>query len=431
MTKTARRSTALWHPFADMGTVSRSGECVLVRGDDMWLWDDRGRRYLDGTASLWYTMVGHGRHEIVSAIGDQLNRLEAFHTFGDFANEPALALAERLTALAPVDDGRVLLTSGGGDSVDSAAKLARRYWAELGQPQRTHLISRGDSYHGTHGFGTALAGIPANRVGYGELLADATVIPRDSAGALRETVARLGAESVAAFFVEPVIGAGGVHHPAPGYLEEVAEICRESGVLLVVDSTICGFGRLGNWFGIERWDVRPDMIVFAKGVTSGYLPLGGVVASGRVAEPFWSADSGAVLRHGATYSGHPACCAAACANLDLIETEGLLARSHELEAELQATVNGLADHPLVSEVRAGLGLMAALELDADFLARTSCSPAVVFAAARERGVIVRALGTSVAVSPPLTVASTHLELLHDALRGALDEVHATARAIPA
>ena len=228
---------------------------------------------------------------------------------------------------------KVFFCSGGSDGIDTAAKLARRYWWELGERDRTLLISRTAAYHGTHGFGTALGGIPSNREGF-EPLTGTLQVRHDSLEELEETFALVGPERVAAVFLEPVIGAGGVHPPAPGYIEGVAELCERTGALLVVDSVICAFGRLGTWFGVERWNVEPAMIVFAKGVTSGYLPLGGVMISERVAEPFWGEPGGPVFRHGSTYAGHATCCAAGIANLKILEREGLLERGREQEQAL-------------------------------------------------------------------------------------------------
>lgn len=425
-----REDTRFWHPFADMGAV-RCGELVIDRGEDVWVWDTLGRRYFDATASLWYANVGHGRREIAAAVAAQLERLEAYSTFGDFANEPALALAERLAELAPVPDARVFLASGGGDGIDTAAKLVRRYWAEVGRPERTHIIGRTAGYHGTHGYGTAIGGIEANRVGWGPLVADVSSVAHDSLEAFAGALERLGPERVAAVFVEPVIGAGGVYPPPAGYLEGMAALCRQTGVLLVVDAVICGFGRLGTWFGIERWGVEPDLIVFAKGVTSGYQPLGGVVVSGRVAEPFWAAPGAPVLRHGPTYAGHPAACVAGLVNLDILEREGILARGRELEGDLRAALTPLADDPVVSEVRAGVGLMGAVELDAGLLADEPAAVARVARAARERGVLVRPLGSSLAVSPPLTATPEHFELITGALSWALEELSASRDERPA
>ncbi len=416
-------NTRFWHPFADMGAVKHA-EFVVTRAQDMWVWDADGRRYLDATASLWYCNVGHGRPEIAQAVAAQMAKLETYSAFGDFANPPALELCERLAALAPVAGARVFLGSGGGDGIEAAAKLARRYWGLVGSPQRTHIISRSGAYHGTHGYGTALAGIDPNREGFGELAPDTSQVDRDSVTALAAEIERLGPQRVAAFFIEPVIGAGGVYPPAPGYIEAVAELCASTGVLLVIDSVICAFGRLGTWFAIERWGVEPDMIVFAKGVTSGYLPLGGAVISERIAEPFWGEPGSPVFRQGATYAGHATCCVAALANLDLLERGGLLARGRELESDLLAALTPLAEHPLVSEVRGGVGTMAAVELDGELLARRPGAVQEAFRAARAQGVLVRPLGTSLAVSPPLTATPEHFALAAQALSSALDSLSA-------
>ena len=409
--------TRLWHPFADMGAV-RQAELVIECGEDVWVWDREGRRYLDATASLWYANVGHGRPEIAEAVARQMAKLEAYSAFGDFANEPASELAATLSDLAPMP-AKVFLVSGGGDAIDTAAKLARRYWAALGQPQRTLLISRTAGYHGTHGFGTALAGIPANREGFGPQV-ETLQVPHDSLEATEAEIQRVGAEQVAAIFVEPVIGAGGVYPPMPGYMEGLATLCTRTGILLVVDAVICGFGRLGTWFGIERWPVTPDMVVFAKGVTSGYLPLGGVLVHDRVAEPFWRAPGGPIFRHGPTYSAHPTCCAAAIANIALLAHDGLLERGHELERSLHDALLTCQDHPAVAEIRGGTGLLAAVALTDEVLDRHPDAISRVVLGAREQGVLVRPLGRAVAASPPLTVAEDHLLQIADAIRHGLD-----------
>ncbi len=418
-------TTRFWHPFADMGAV-KSAEFVVTRAEDVWLWDADGRRYLDATASLWYANVGHGRPEIAQAVAAQMSQLETYSAFGDFANPPALELCERLADLAPVPGARVFLGSGGGDGIEAAAKLARRYWSAVGSPERTHIISRSGAYHGTHGYGTALGGIDPNRQGFGELDPNVSQVDRDSLPALEAEIGRIGSERVAAFFMEPVIGAGGVYPPAAGYIEGVAQLCRSTGVLLVIDAVICAFGRLGTWFAIDRWGVQPDMIVFAKGVTSGYLPLGGVVISERIAEPFWAGPGSPVFRQGATYAGHATCCVAALANLDLLERENLLERGRELEADLLSALAPLAAHPLVAEVRGGVGTMAAVELDAELLAQRPGVVQQAFRATREQSVLVRPLGTSLAVSPPLTATTEHFGLIADALRAGLDALNGSA-----
>jgi adenosylmethionine-8-amino-7-oxononanoate aminotransferase len=400
---------AFWHPFSDMAAVSEH-ELVIERGEGVWVFDTDGNRYFDATASLWYANIGHARPEVADAVARQMRTLEAYHTFGDMGNIPANTLCERLVAHAPIPDAKIFLTSGGGDSIEVAAKLARRHFAQQGQPERVHLLSRTQGYHGTHGFGTSLGGIEANVTNWGPLMAQTSTVPYDSLEALEAEIHSVGPDKVAAFFCEPVIGAGGVLLPPEGYIQGVADLCAEHGILLVVDSVICGFGRLGTWFGIERWpDVTPDMITFAKGVTSGYIPLGGVVVSHTIAAAYYD-QPGNMLRHGATYAGHPVACAAANAVLDIYENEDLIVRGRELEQPLADALAPLADHPAVTEVRAGLGFLAAVAVDSD-----AAGVGRLVAAAREKGVLVRALLGGVAMSPPLTAEPEHLELLVESL----------------
>ncbi|UQS26812.1 aminotransferase class III-fold pyridoxal phosphate-dependent enzyme [Amycolatopsis thermalba] len=238
---------------------------------------------------------------------------------------------------------------------------------------------------------------------------------------MRDEIRRIGPERVAAFLFEPVIGAGGVLAPPEGYVQGVVDVCREYGVLVIADAVICGFGRLGTWFGVERWGVEPDLITFAKGVTSGYLPLGGVVVHGRVAEPFWG-RSGTTLRHGATYSGHPACCAAALANIDILERGNLVQRGRLLEGELATALQPLAAHPLVREVRAGVGLLAAVELQPDLFERLPSAVADLSLLIRQRGVLTRTLAKALAVSPPLTIQRPEIEEIAGAFAAGLDEL---------
>jgi adenosylmethionine-8-amino-7-oxononanoate aminotransferase len=409
-------TTRFWHPFADMGSVSQR-ELLIDRGEGVWVFDADGNRYLDGTASLWYANIGHGRQEVAEAVAKQMRKLEAYSTFGDFGNRPANELAERLASVAPMEDARVFLASGGGDAIDTAAKIARRHWILRGQPERTHLISRTQGYHGTHGFGTSIGGIEANVTNWGPLAGGVSTVQFDSLQALEAEILRVGPDRVAAFFCEPVVGAGGVHPPPDGYLEGVGDLCAEHGILLVIDSVICGFGRLGTWYGIERWeDVKPDLITFAKGVTAGYLPLGGVVVSGEVAAPFFEAPGGPMLRHGATYAGHPSCCAAGLEVMNIYERDNLLVRGRELEQPLLDALAPLADHPAVTAVRGGCGLLAAVQL------ASHDDVAKVAQGAREAGVLVRPLLGALAVSPPLTVEREHLQQLADGIGAGLDRL---------
>lgn len=337
--------TRLWHPFADMHAVSARGATTLVRGEGAYVYDDLGRRYLDATASLWYCNVGWGRDEIADAVAAQMRELPAYSTFGDLTNPPAEELASRVAAIAPVEGSKVFLTSGGSDSIDTATKMARRYWQLHGEPERTVLVRREKAYHGMHTAGTSLAGIPANAAGHGELIEDVVEVAWDDAGALRDAIASAGAERVAAFFCEPVMGAGGVFPPPRGYLEAAREACRDAGVLFVADEVITGFGRTGDWFASTRFGLEPDIVTCAKGITSGYLPMGAVLAAPHVAQPFWSEGAG-MWRHGYTYSGHASVAAAALANLDIMEREGLCERAFKLEVPLLEALQPLADHDL-------------------------------------------------------------------------------------
>jgi len=414
--------TAFWHPFADMGAVSSSGAIVLERGEGSYVWDTDGRRYLDATASLWYCNVGWGRTEIAEAVAAQMGALPAYSTFGDLSNLPAERLTDEVAAIAPVPGSKVFLTSGGSDSIDTATKMARRYWQLTGEPDRSMLIRRSKAYHGMHTAGTSLAGIPANALGHGDLLADVDEVAWDDAEAIRTTIDRVGAERVAAFFCEPVIGAGGVFPPPEGYLRAVRQICRETGVLFVADEVITGFGRCGDWFASTRWGLEPDILTCAKGITSGYLPMGAVLAAPRVWESFWAEGAG-MWRHGYTYSGHASVAAAALANLDIIRREDLCGRALQLEKDLAAVVAPLADHELVAEVRGGAGVLAAVQLRHELVADDPTLPARVGGATRDAGVFVRPLvDGAIAVSPPLVIERDDLRVLHDGFRAGLDAV---------
>ena len=416
------RTTHLWHPFSDMATV-RDAEVVIARGEGIWLWDEEGRRYLDATASLWYANIGHGRPEIAEAVAAQMAQLETYSIFQDMANRPALDLADRLSGLAPMDDARVFFTSGGGEAIETATKLARLYWEANGQPERVHIVSRTNAYHGSMGFGTSIGGIEPNRAGFGPLVPETTRVPHDSVDALERTIAALGAHNVAAFVFEPVIGAGGVIPPAPDYLESVTELCQSLGVLVVCDAVICGFGRLGTWYGCERYGIEPDMITFAKGVTER-LPAAGRAARLEPARRAVLDDSRPASPSvmGPTYAGHAACCAAGLANLDIIEGEGLLTKGKELEGDLYDALAPLLDHPLVAEVRGGTGLLAAVELSPDFLQKVQGAPWKTYVAIREAGVLVRPLVSSFAISPPLTISRDEIRLVAEGVRSGLDSL---------
>ena len=407
--------TAFWHPFANMSRV-RDAALTIVRGEGAVVWDDAGHEYLDATAALWFCNVGHGRAELAEAAARQMRELASYHTFGGFTNRPAEELAGRVAALSPLDDAKVFFTAGGGsDSIDTAGKLARAYWNLAGKPDKRVIVSRTLAYHGVNAYGTSLGGIPANAAAFGKLIPDVERVAWDDAHALAAVIEHLGADRIAAFVCEPVVGAGGVLPPPPGYLERVDEICHANDVLLVADEVITGFGRLGQWFGSERFDLRPDLMTVAKGITSGYLPLGAVIAASHLAEPFWESEGGEIFRHGYTYSGHATACAVALANLDLIEGERLLERVRDMEPALEAALRPLEAHELVEDVRT-IGLLGGVEVRGELADR-------VAEEALQRGVIVRALrGSVLQISPPFVISEEQLGTIASVIGESLDAV---------
>jgi adenosylmethionine-8-amino-7-oxononanoate aminotransferase len=415
--KTTR--TKLWHPFANMADVSQN-ETIIERGDGVWVWDTNGNRYLDAAAGLWYCFVGHGRTELAEVAARQMKRLAAYSTFGDLANDPALTLAEFISSISPMRDAVVFFTSGGSESIDTAAKLVRRYWTAIGKPERRVLVTRGGAYHGMAGYGTSLAGIPPNAAGYGELIPGVVCIPPDDPAALEHVIDKYFGQ-VAGFFGEPVRGAGGVYPPVADYWKQVQEICRKNDVLLVADEVVTGFGRLGAWFGSSRCGIVPDIMTGAKGVTSGYLPLGVVVCGSRVQEPFWRGKAG-MFRHGYTYSGHATACAVGVANLEIIAQERLLARVMELEPVLASEMKRLSQHPLVKEVRS-VGLTAAFQLSDEAITSNPAVADDVLMEARRNGIITRSLlGHSLQISPPLVITKEELRFMADGFLAALSHV---------
>jgi putrescine---pyruvate transaminase len=404
-------ATAFLHPFT---RPAADRFVTIVRGEGAIVWDDEGRDYVDAMASLWYGNVGHGRAELIDAITAQVRQLAAYHTFERFTNLPTERLCERLAASAPFADARVFLTSSGSEAVETAVKLTRLSHHLAGDEGRTVVISRVPSYHGVAYAGTTLTGLPANQAGFGPLLPDVVQVPRADLDAARAAFeAHPG--RVAAFIAEPVIGAGGVYPPEPGELEGLRALCDAHGALLIFDEVITGFGRLGHAWGADRFAVQPDLVTFAKGVTSGYQPLGGVLVSPRVLAPF-ADHPDLVLRTGHTYSGHPTASAAANANLDVIEREGLHARALHVGARLAGGLAELVDGDRVLEVR-GDGAVRAIGLGPELDAPT----------VRERlldaGVIVRPIGTAtLAFSPPLVITDEQVDRVIQAVADALTRV---------
>lgn len=390
---------------------------TIVRGQGANVQTDDGRWLLDATAGLWHANIGHGRERLAEAAAAQMRRLETYHTFGRIANDQALTLADRVAGIGPIEDAKVFLGSGGSDAVDTAAKLARRYWQLGGHANKRIIISRDGGYHGLHAFGTSLAGIPPNREGYGSesLIPETARVPTNDADALEATILHLGADRVAAVFAEPVVGTGGVIFPAEGYLQRVEEICRQHDVLLVLDEVITGFGRTGEMFGAQRFGVSPDMLLMAKGITSGYAPLGGVLIAPRVWSPFFDSPDAPIFRHGVTYSGHATACAVAQANLDVLAEEDLVARVAGLIPELERALSPLRAHPLVQEVRTGPALVAGVQMS-DQVSGEELSRRCL-----EAGVLFRVItNNTVQISPPFIVEAADLERIASTLQQAFD-----------
>ncbi len=415
--------TRFWHGYADMSLVP-GNEIVVNRGEGVWIYDTTGRRYLDATAALWYCNVGHGRAEIAAAVAGQMADLAAYSTFGFTATPPTLELAERLAEMSPIEDAVVFLTTGGSDAIETAAKLIRRYWNAVDRPEKRIIVTRELSYHGMNAWGTELGGLASNSEGYGGPLVPHVVhVPTHDTGAVADLFER-EASHIAAFVGEPVIGSGGVVPPVEGYWPEIERLCRAHDVLLVADEVITGFGRTGRDFGAQRYGFTPDLIAFAKGVTSGYAPLGGVLIAPRIREPFWAGK--AMFRHGYTYSGHAASCAAALANLDILEREGLTARAAELEPILAAVVAGLANLPVVDATRAA-GLLAAAVLSEEALQEDPGLLDAVVRSAWDKGIITIGLRGAYGVlqiSPPFVITPSEIDHMVDGLAEAVAEVSA-------
>jgi putrescine---pyruvate transaminase len=412
----------MWNGFGNMASLSAGGLVTITGGAGSTVFDSAGRSYLDALASLWYCNIGHGRGEVADAAAAQAHQLAAYQVFETFTNQPAEALARRVSDLSPITDAKVFFTPGGGsDAIDTAAKLTRAYWRAVGQPDKQVIIGRTHAYHGVNAYGTSLGGIPANAEAFSPLVPLVERVPWDDAAALDKMISQVGASRVAAFFCEPVVGAGGVYFPPEDYLARVQEICREQDVLFVADEVITGFGRTGSWFGSERFGLEPDLMTVAKGLTSGYAPLGAVLAGPRVAEPFWRPGSAEIFRHGYTYQAHPTACAVGLANLDVLEREQLVPRVRGLEQVLAAKLAPLAGHELVQEVRTGTGLLAAVEISEQARAADPGLGAKLVRDIRERGVITRLLrGVALQVSPPFVITEAELGRIADTFAAALD-----------
>ncbi len=452
----AERSTKQWqsldrdhflHPFTNFSELNAKGSRIIARAAGAWLEDTDGNRYLDGMSGLWCVNLGYGREELIEAAHAQMRELPYYNAFFQTAHPPAIELASRLARLAPKDLNHVFFTGSGSEANDTVVRTARLYWALLGQEEKSVIISRTNAYHGSTMAGASLGGMKFMHEQGGLPIPDIVHIGQPHwfregrtedpaefglrvARQLEQKIDELGEHRVAAFIAEPIQGAGGVVIPPDSYWPEIRRICRERQILLVVDEVICGFGRTGRWFGSDYYGLEPDLMPIAKGLSSGYLPIGGVMVSDRVSRVL--TEEGGEYAHGFTYSGHPVCCAVANANLDILEREGIIDKvANETAPYLQSRWRELADHPLVGEAR-GLGFLGALELVADKdSARPFDKPGSAGLACREHafnnGLVMRAVGDTMIIAPPLILDPPQIDELVDRARASLDATLATLR----
>jgi putrescine aminotransferase len=427
------------HPFTNHEDMHVHGTHVMVRGEGVYLWDERGQKLLDGLAGLWCVNVGYSCREIVDAVNAQMKVLPYYCSFFNTTTGPAIELADRLSGLTPPGLGHVMFTNSGSEANETALKLIRGYFKLRGQSKRTKIVTRNFAYHGVTLATTSMTGLPSCTEPFDLPLPSFVQVPGPNAyAAQRETdpeaygkwcleeteriIEREDPATIAAIFAEPVQGAGGVIVPPAGYLRGLRELARRHGILFVADEVITAFGRLGSWFASELWDLEPDFLALAKGLTSGYLPLGATVVRDEIAEVL---IHGGYLAHGFTYSGHPTTCAAGLANLEVIERDKLVEHVRDdVGPYFQEKLRSFADHPLVGEAR-GYGLIGALELlppDRDRSKLKNTLGAKASAIARQEGVIVRGIRDLIALSPPLIITRPQIDELFAGVERTLDKL---------
>jgi len=440
------------HPFTDNASLQDKGARVIVRGDGIYIWDSENKQILDGMSGLWCVNAGYGRTSITQAVAKQMDTLPFYNSFFQTSNVPAITLAAKLAELAPPGFNKVFYTGSGSEANDTIVRMVRRYWHLQDQPQRQTIISRVNAYHGSTIAGASLGGMAGMHAQMGTVLPGIVHIGQPdyvhagqgmtpdqfgvhAAGWLEDKIRELGPENVAAFIGEPVQGAGGVIIPPATYWPEIQRICDKYGILLIADEVICGFGRLGGWFGSTVMGIRPDLIAFAKGVTSGYVPLGGVMVGERVAKVL--VDKGGEFNHGFTYSGHPVACAAALENIRIMTDEQLVERvAEETGPYLKGAFAALATHPLVGYADS-FGMVAGLNLVR--VKGTTVHDNVAFDAKLgvgmmcrnhmfDSGVVMRAVGERMIVAPPLVMTCAQIDEMAGRIRNALDLTLAEVKA---
>ena len=457
------RTTAQWqaadaahylHPFTDFKALANKGSRVIVRADNIYLWDSDGHKILDAMSGLWCVNVGYGQKALIDAATKQMSELPFYNSFFQTATPPAIELAELLAEVSPPQFKHVFFSGSGSEGNDTVVRMVRRYWDVLGQPQRQVIISRHNAYHGSTMAGASLGGMSGMHAQGGLPIPGIVHIEQpywwahgrtqgltreafglQAAHWLEEQILELGADKVAAFIGEPIQGAGGVIIPPATYWPEIQRICDKHGILLVSDEVITGFGRTGHWFGCETMGFKPDLMTFAKGVTSGYIPLGGVMVGDRVAKVL--IEQGGEFNHGYTYSGHPVACAVAIANIKLLREQGLVERVRDdVGPYLAKAFEQLKEHPLVGEAQT-CGLMGALLLVQDKTGRDGRGTA--FPSEHEvgmlcrghcfgNGLIMRAVGDRMIIAPPLVITRAQIDEMVALIQRCLDLTLADVRA---
>lgn len=446
----ARDAATVLHPYSNLATLPSTGSLILERGEGVFVYDVDGRPYLEGMAGLWCNALGHGREELVEAAAEQMRKLPFAHLFTGKSHDPAIALAEKLKELAPMQAAKVFFCCSGSEANDTQMKLVWYVNNALGRPQKKKIISRIKAYHGVTIASASLTGLPNNHIDFDLPLSsvrhagcphhyrfgqpDETEAEFSArlAAELDAQIEAEGPETVAAFIAEPVMGAGGVIVPPEGYFAAIQPVLEKHDIMLIADEVICGFGRLGEWFGSTKLGMRPDTVSVAKALTSAYVPLGAVIIPDWIDEAF-SAQSAkiGVFGHGFTYSGHPVAAAVGLKTLEIYERENILGHVNAVTPHFQTRLAALGHHPLVGEAR-GMGLVGAVELVADKASKRSFAPklaacAKVVGFAQDEGLIVRAIGETVAICPPLVVTEAEIDALFDRLTRALDRGEEWAR----
>ncbi len=451
------RSTAQWqaadsahflHPFTDFQGLAKKGARIISKADNIYLWDSDGHKILDAMSGLWCVNVGYGQQSLVDAAAAQMKELPFYNAFFQTATTPAIALAEKLAEVTPAQFQHVFFSGSGSEGNDTVVRMVRRYWDVLGQPGKQVIISRHNAYHGSTMAGASLGGMRGMHAQGGLPIPHITHIDQPywvehrragesqhdfgirAAGWLEAKILEIGADKVAAFIGEPVQGAGGVIIPPASYWPEIQRICDRHGILLVSDEVICGFGRTGHWFGCETMGFRPDLMTFAKGVTSGYVPLGGVMVGDRIAKVL--IEQGGEFEHGYTYSGHPVACAVALANISLIQDQNLVGHVHDdVGPHLAQAFALLGEHPLVGDAET-CGLMGALLLVKDKAKLTPFDAAVGIGMVCRghcfaNGLVMRAVGNRMIIAPPLVITRGQIDEMVALIRRCLDLTLADAR----